>query len=395
MAATRAGETLPAVAGERGRRRGPRRALWALGAVLLLAGCGGGGVNTGGSTQAPAPPPPSPPAPAPAPPAPAPPPPAATVAPQPPPAPPEDAEVPVAVAVQDDRLTGPAVPADQIPGRLDLVRATGARVTRVDVLWSDVAPTRPADEADPADPAYRWERADAILRGYAERGIAAIVSSYSTPAWAADGPEVPPLGPISPRLPDAAAYGRFAGALARRYSGSTRDAQGRVLPRVRHFEIWNEPNIGVFLSPQSDPSGARPARDRYVEVVGQAGPQIRAANPGAVIIAGVAGPRGRTGEDGTGTLDWIDAVAGARGGAGGQPAGHVPAAARPGAHPRDRVVQPAGQPGLALGPPARGRRREAEHGRVPRGGRRLRRAGDPRPRPVGRVQGVRGVRREQ
>jgi hypothetical protein len=220
--------------------------------------------------------------------------------------------VPVAVAVQDDRLTGPAVPADQIPGRLDLVRATGARVTRVDVLWSDVAPTRPADEADPADPAYRWERADAILRGYAERGIAAIVSSYSTPAWAADGPEVPPLGPISPRLPDAAAYGRFAGALARRYSGSTRDAQGRVLPRVRHFEIWNEPNIGVFLSPQSDPSGARPARDRYVEVVGQAGPQIRAANPGAVIIAGVAGPRGRTGEDGTGTLDWIDAVAGAQ-----------------------------------------------------------------------------------
>ena len=40
-------------------------------------------------------------------------------------------------------------------------------------------------------------------------------------------------------------------ALATRYSGSFRPpGASEPLPRARHFEIWNEPNLGAFLSPQ-------------------------------------------------------------------------------------------------------------------------------------------------
>ena len=89
------------------------------------------------------------------------------------------------LAVQDDHL--PVVAEDGIPGRLDLLASTGVAVTRVDVLWDVIAPTRPDHPEDPADPAYRWARYDAVVDGLAARGIAAVMSIYRTPAWANGG----------------------------------------------------------------------------------------------------------------------------------------------------------------------------------------------------------------
>ena len=59
-----------------------------------------------------------------------------------------------------------------IEGRLDLLASTGVRVTRVDVLWNEVAPDRPARGDDPSDPAYRWSRYDRVADGLVRRGIA-------------------------------------------------------------------------------------------------------------------------------------------------------------------------------------------------------------------------------
>lgn len=191
------------------------------------------------------------------------------------------------VGLQDDQL--PNYVGQPLVERLDLLAATKTRTTRVDVLWDQVAPTRPADAGDPADPAYRWGRYDAIFRGLAQRDITPIVDFYRTPPWATAA------GTVAAAPPPGDA-GRFAGALARRYSGTFRDEAGRVLPRVRFFEIWNEPNIDQFWTPQcrKGRNGAYVpiAARRYALLAYVASREIRRAQPDAVVIGGVAGPTG-------------------------------------------------------------------------------------------------------
>ncbi len=62
---------------------------------------------------------------------------------------------------------------------------------------------------------------------------------------------------------------RFVGKMAERYRG-----------RVRHWEIWNEPNITNFWKP------GKPSPGDYVELVRLAAPEIRRRIPGAVIVGG-------------------------------------------------------------------------------------------------------------
>lgn len=197
------------------------------------------------------------------------------------------------VALQDDQL--PNFFGNPLEARLDALAETKTRVTRVDILWDQVAPTRPARPLDPADPAYRWDRYDAIVRGLAARQIVPILTYYRTPTWGS-----------ASRRPEAAPHpvdaGRFAGAIARRYSGTFRDAEGRLLPKVRRIEIWNEPNIDQFWTPQCRrgpkfryvPVAAR----RYAALASVAAREIRAAQPDAIVIGGVAGPAGGL-DDGT------------------------------------------------------------------------------------------------
>lgn len=214
---------------------------------------------------------------------------------------------PAVLGVQDDRLT--SGPVDDVPARIALLRASRARVTRLDVLWSLVAPIRPARPSDPDDPAYRWERADAALRGIAGIGVAPIVVAYSAPPWAAGNHPIPDGTEVNPATPSPAAYAAFMRALATRYSGRHRPPGAvRPLPRVRHFEIWNEPNLAAFLSPQVV-RGRRVAVGRYIRMTRLAYRAVKRVQPGAMVIAGAAGPRSSTDSRGTGALAWARTVA--------------------------------------------------------------------------------------
>ena len=190
-------------------------------------------------------------------------------------------------SLQDDRLA--VTPLAEIPARLDLVAATGARVTRIDVLWRDVAPSKPVQATNPADPAYDWQRTDTIMRGLKARGIRAVIADiFLSPSWAARTAD-PGAAPRPEEL------ARFAGALAARYSGRYPDPLGGVLPEIRWIEPWNEPNIGRYFKPQCERRAGRlvptsPAA--YAEILRQAGVAIKAANPNALIVAGSAGPQG-------------------------------------------------------------------------------------------------------
>ncbi len=213
------------------------------------------------------------------------------------------------LGLQDDRLA--SVPETGIPERLDLLAGTGTRVTRVDVLWSDIAPTKPANENDPFDPAYNWSRLDQILAGMAERRITPILSIYSAPEWATGGKGPLPFRQYNAWMPNPGQYGRFVGVVASRYSGRVISPSYAAQPVARHIEVWNEGNISRYFTPQFDARGRSVAPRNYMRLVGAAYRYAKAANPRTVIIVGAGGPKSSTkrrgGGDtpGHGTLDWI------------------------------------------------------------------------------------------
>lgn len=117
---------------------------------------------------------------------------------------------------------------------LDRARASGAGMIRIGVSWAAVAPARDV---------LRWEQVDAAVRAAAARSLDVLLSFAQTPAWA-EGPDRPPDVADGAWQPDPAAFGAFARAAARRYSGRA------GLPRVWLWQPWNEPNLARFLAPQ-------------------------------------------------------------------------------------------------------------------------------------------------
>jgi hypothetical protein len=125
--------------------------------------------------------------------------------------------------------------------------ALHAQVLRVQLYWGGalgVAQTRPADPTDPLDPAYDWSRYDAIVLAAADQGVELVFSIFGTPAWANGGG----LTTRAPKHP--IDLENFSFAAAERYDGAFERADGTVLPRVRYWTAWNEPNLPIGLVPQ-------------------------------------------------------------------------------------------------------------------------------------------------
>jgi hypothetical protein len=118
-------------------------------------------------------------------------------------------------AIQDDQMTI-AAPIEAVPDRVQKVIDTKAKVARFDILWSEVAPTRPRTPMNPNDPAYNWQRADLVIDGFAKAGITPIISVYSTPAWAVQGQNRPVATQYNPNAPRAKDFGQFMRAVATR-----------------------------------------------------------------------------------------------------------------------------------------------------------------------------------
>lgn len=194
-------------------------------------------------------------------------------------------------AVQDDQMTI-AAPIDQVQKRVNMVKATKAKVARFDILWSYVAPTEPANPRNPNDPAYDWTRADIVLNGFAKAKITPIVSVYSTPDWAVRGKNLPVTTQYNPNAPVAKDYANFMQAVAKRYKG-----------KARHFEVWNEPNLKGFFS-----VNGRSNLSQYKQLVRAAYPRIKKGNKRAIVIAGVAGPNNSGKNGNVGAKAWLNGL---------------------------------------------------------------------------------------
>jgi hypothetical protein len=178
-----------------------------------------------------------------------------------------------------------------------------ASIVALGAAWAAIAPKAPPagfDAVDPADPAYRWESLDASVRSAAAHGLRPLVDVNTAPAWA-EGPGRPSLAlaPAGAWLPQPAALGQFAQALAARYSGSFVDPANPAagpLPRVRYFEVWAEENLAEHLDPLWQGSQLfGPAHYRAMLNAAYAG--IHAASPDAQVVVGGLAPYGdaRTG----------------------------------------------------------------------------------------------------
>ena len=137
---------------------------------------------------------------------------------------------------------------------LDRAVAEGARIVRVPVVWSEVAPLRRSAgfrPQDPGSPGYNWSSTDETVRELSQHGLTPLLMILSAPAWA-EGAHRPALAPPGTWEPNAGQFASFARAAAQRYSGAYPDPLygGESLPRVRYWQAWNEPNLPYYLSPQ-------------------------------------------------------------------------------------------------------------------------------------------------
>ena len=134
-----------------------------------------------------------------------------------------------------------------IPQTFTLLDTLHVQEIRENLYWGGpygVAKRKPANPRNPDDPAYDWSLYDRTV-DYAEQyGIHVLFSIYGTPSWESGrvSKNIAPRNPIDLRS--------FAYAAATRYSGTFMGADGTVLPAVKDWTAWNEPNNPIFLSPQ-------------------------------------------------------------------------------------------------------------------------------------------------
>ncbi len=141
-----------------------------------------------------------------------------------------------------------------------VIRELGADRVRITAGWSVLAPaahsrTKPGAPFNPEDtrtyPQAGLLALDRAIRAVDEEGLKVQIDlAFWAPRWAVRkrSPE-----PARQRwFPNAADFGQFAKAVAKRYSGHFTDPRHRIakLPAVELYTTWNEPNYKQFLQPQ-------------------------------------------------------------------------------------------------------------------------------------------------
>ncbi|MCL7455317.1 MAG: O-antigen ligase family protein, partial [Anaerolineae bacterium] len=117
---------------------------------------------------------------------------------------------------------------------------------------------------------YDWEAWDSIVADAARHNLGLVAVLDGSPAWAratvdAENRLAPPE--------DVRDFGDWAAALAARYG-----------PEIDYYQVWDEPNIAPHWGDREvDPAA-------YVRLLREAAIRIRAADPGAVVVAAALAP---------------------------------------------------------------------------------------------------------
>jgi hypothetical protein len=169
-------------------------------------------------------------------------------------------------------LSGISIRPKNLESSLRWAKASGVTSIRLPLEWSVVARSKPASPGDPADPAYNWSIPDHLVNRTATNGLEPMLSVYLAPKWAGGN------------TPSPKAYGLFAKAAARRYSGTYQS-----LPRVKVWMIWNEPNLKKYFSPQFRHHRMVSAK-RYRKLVNAAAGAIHGVHGDNIVVGGELAP---------------------------------------------------------------------------------------------------------
>jgi hypothetical protein len=189
----------------------------------------------------------------------------------------------VKYGVQDDAwlLYGPEPPAQ----RIQILQRLGVDMVRLTLSWDTVAPSEPADPRNPNDPAYHWELYDPLLERLRAAHIGVLISLWGTPPWA-NGGQKPNYIPN-----DTTSLASFASAAATKY------------PWVTRWTVWNEPNVRLFLIPNSP--------QLYVtRLLNPTYRALKSVNPRNLVAGGVTSPRKTP--SGMSPISWIRGMRAAR-----------------------------------------------------------------------------------
>lgn len=156
-----------------------------------------------------------------------------------------------------------------------------ASIIRTTVYWAQVAPTRPADAANPFDPAYQFADVDQLVRNAALSDMTVLLTIWGTPGWANGNKG---LNHAPTQMTD---LQQFAQALAARYSG-----RYPGFPFVGYYSLWNEPNLSEFLAP-TFVNGKPASPGIYAQMARAAYAGLKAGNPRAQVAIGETSPHGR------------------------------------------------------------------------------------------------------
>ncbi|QPF90253.1 cellulase family glycosylhydrolase [Bradyrhizobium commune] len=144
----------------------------------------------------------------------------------------------------------------QLRARFADMQVTGVKWLRVEFDWSRIQPN---DQDN-----YALEQHDRIVNLAEEFDISVLGLIYFCPAWANGGHKPPASPPADPRD-----FGRFASVLAARYSAAG----------LHHWEIWNEPNLGISWGPSPSPT-------EYVALLKAAYVAIKKVDSSATVVSG-------------------------------------------------------------------------------------------------------------
>jgi hypothetical protein len=163
------------------------------------------------------------------------------------------------------------------PRSLAMTRGAGARYVRIPANWESIAPaTRPDGfvATDPTSAGYSWGGLDSTVEAAESAGLTPILDIISMPSWAY---EHLPSG-VNGGSPKPADLGDFAQALAAHYDGEN------GLPDVSTYEVWNEPNLSLYLDPAS-PSIFR-------AMINDVAAGVQEVDPANLVVAGDLDPFG-------------------------------------------------------------------------------------------------------
>jgi hypothetical protein len=171
----------------------------------------------------------------------------------------------------------------------------GAGLVRLNMPWHLVAPSPPADPANPGSAAYSFGPWDAAVRDARSRGLSVLLTVLGAPGWAA-GPDRPAAADPSTWKPSTSALAAFMQAVARRYSGGfDPDGPGgeAPLPAIQALQVWNEPNLPEYLTPQYQ--GNVPSSPGYYrQMLNASYAAVKAVNPSMLVVTGGTAPYGGT-----------------------------------------------------------------------------------------------------